>query len=186
MKMKYFGIVIFATTVFVLVGCGPKEPVIAVTTVAQNENSADVQKVQSDVSYLLKAVYASDVDTVLGYTHPKIIALMGGAVQATNILKQSLLQFQTSGMQLESLTFPSEPVFLKSVLHQFALVPTKNIIVIRGQRIESLNYQFGVKEAGVTNWTYIEGSRVNSTNVNKFFPDFPSNYQFPDTYRKKL
>jgi hypothetical protein len=111
---------------------------------------------------------------------------MGGASKATNILKNTFQQFQSKGMKLESHTFPKEPIFLKSDRHAFAIVPTKSIIVAQGQRLESLNYQFGIKQSGQTNWTYIEGSRINSTNVVELFPDFPKNFVFPTFYRKKL
>ena len=111
---------------------------------------------------------------------------MGGPSKATNVLKNAFQQFQSKGMKLESHTFPKEPVFLKSGRHDFTIVPTKSIIVAQGQRVESLNYQFGIKHSRHTNWTYIEGSRIISTNVVELFPDFPKTFVFPTFYRKKL
>ena len=52
--------------------------------------------------------------------------------------------------------------------------------------VESLNYQFGIRAIGTSKWTYIEGSRINKQNVRTLFSDFPSDYEFPEFYRKKL
>ena len=149
-------------------------------------SSNDVRIVQSDCARLANAVYSGDVETVLAFTHPTVIERMGGASQATNVLKSTFQQFKSKGMKLDSQMFPTEPIFLKSDRHNFAIVPTKSIVVAQGQRLESLNYQFGIRDSGHTNWTYIEGSRINSTNVVQLFPDFPKNFAFPTFYRKKL
>jgi hypothetical protein len=186
LSKKGFGFLFCIIGVIVVAGCNQKGSDNIPSPSVTNGNSNDVQIVQSDVSRLLNAVYVGDADTVLRFTHSKIIKLMGGEAQAKVTLKDQLQQFQTLGMKLESRTFPNDPTFLKTDLHLFAIVPTKTIIEVRGQRLESLNYQFGVREAGATNWTYIEGSRINSTNVNRFFSDFPSGFKFPDFYRIKL
>jgi hypothetical protein len=78
------------------------------------------------------------------------------------------------------------PTFTNNAAHYFAVVPTKLVLTVKGQRLESLNYQFGVRDVAQTNWTYIEGSRITAENVRTFFPDFPSGFEFPKVYRKKL
>ncbi len=185
-KLSCFRFLLFGIGAIIVSGCARKKSEAVSVAVVVQGNSNDVQVVQSDVSRLLKAVYASDVDTVLDLTHTKTIEIMGGKAQAQTALKDALQQIQMAGMKLESFDFPKDPTYLRSDVRQFAIVPTKSLIVAHGQRIESLNYQFGVKEAGASNWTYIEGSRINSSNANNIFPDFPVNFQFPDFYRKKL
>ena len=143
--------------------------------------------VQTDVRTNLNAVYKGDVETVLGYTHPKIIEMMGGRTQAKTVLKHTLSRILATGIAVESLAFPEDPTFLKTETNHFVFVPTKSIVIANGQRVESLNYQFGIKAIGTSRWTYIEGSRINKLNVRTMFPDFPSDYdEFPEFYRKKL
>jgi|ERR1035437_3836539 hypothetical protein len=152
----------------------------------QNGPATPIDLVQADVRRTLNAVYGGDIDTVLNFTHPDIIQQMGGASQAKTVLQKTLDQIQTAGMKVESLAFPETPTFTNSAAHEFVVVPTKLVIAVKGQRLESLNYQFGVREVSQTNWTYIEGSRITAENVRKFFPDFPSGFGFPKVYRKKL
>jgi hypothetical protein len=148
--------------------------------------TGDGKVVQDDVRRMLNALYANDIDTVLALTHPKVIKSLGGLPVAKATLQPELARMQSSKMSLESLTFPKAPNFIATAEREYAVVPTLSIVKSKGERAESLNFQFGIKEKTATNWTYIEGSRVNPQLLGGFFPDFPSNYNFPQFYRKKL
>jgi len=145
-----------------------------------------VTSVQTDVLTNIKAVYAADIETVVGYTHSKVIELMGGEEKMKVALQQALGQIKSKGMKIETLHFPADPTFLTGTANEFVIVPTKMIISAGGQRVESLNYQFGVRANGEKSWKYIEGSRINRENVGTLFPDFPTDYKFPPVYRKLL
>ena len=148
--------------------------------------SAEQKRVQQDVKAIIKAVYSGNVGTVLQYTHPKIIKMMGGAKAARASVAKSLKKVGSVGLRLESLSFPSAPVFLRGTRQRFVIVPTYSVFSVKGQRVESLNYQFGVLEKGAKRWKYVEGSRVNKRNIARLFPEFPRNYTFPRVFRKKL
>jgi hypothetical protein len=153
---------------------------------AADDPPTDNDRVQADARKMVIAVYQADIDTVIDYTHPKIIDMMGGMSQARSTLETAFSQFRSLNMKLESLSFPDAPTFLRTDVNDFVIVPTLSTIVANGQRVESLNYQFGNRKKGTTDWKYIEGSRINKENVRSFFPDFPADYEFPPFYRKKL
>ena len=152
------------------------------------DHRSEAETVQEDVRKMNGAVYQADVSTVLDYTHPKIIDMLGGRSQAESALKAAFSQIQVQDMKLESLTFPAAPDFLQTGGTRFVIVPTKTILSISGQQVESLNYQFGVQvqENGTAKWKFIDGSRINKENVRSLFTDFPSDYQFPETDQKLL
>jgi hypothetical protein len=167
-----------------MIGCRQKQSASLVSATAFQTNSNDVQQIQSDVKRLLNALYAGDMDSILKATPPEVITLMGGEVKTRQMLKAAVQGMQASGAKLESVTFPESPTFLKTDLHQFAVVPTKNIIIFNESRFESLHFQIGIKNTGATNWTFIDGEQAS--NVNKIFPDFPANFQFPPISTKKI
>ena len=146
----------------------------------------DGELVQRDVCTILAAVYDADIDLVFEYTHPRVIELLGGQENAKVEFSALLSKLKSSGMKLESLTFPTSPTFLNSETNEFVIVPTLSIIAVGETRVESLNYQVGHREIGTSKWTYIEGSRINQQNVKEFFLDFPLDFKFPKFYRKKL
>ena len=146
----------------------------------------DASRVQEDVRTLIRALYNGDVDTVVRYTHPTVIAMQGGPSAARKLLQDVLVKLKDGGMRVESLTFPKPTEFLEGGGRRFAVVPTLSIISANGQQIESLNFQLGILEPGATDWTYVEGSRVTKQNVQVLFPGFPATYEFPPLYRKRL
>jgi hypothetical protein len=148
--------------------------------------ASEAARVQDDVRALANAAYEGDVDTTLRYTHPAILEGMGGEAQVRSALEQNARAVAERGMKLATLTFPEPPKFIDGTECRFAIVPTLSVIQAGEQRIESLNFQLGVLEKGVSAWTYVEGSRINKDNVRILFPDFPADYTFPSTYRKKL
>ena len=154
--------------------------------VLSEESKLRLEPVQRDVQELSEAMYRGDLDTILGFTHPKIIKMLGGREAVRSVIEQGLKPILASGMTLEAFSFPSPPKYVEGKERRFAIIPTLSIMAVKGQRIESLNYQFGVLEPGAAGWTYLEGSRINQENVRAFFPDFPADYSFPDFYRKPL
>ena len=126
------------------------------------------------------------MDTVLRFTHPKIIELQGGLPATRSAVQQAVLMLKSINMQLESLSFPKKPEFLEGGGRRFAIVPTLTIVSSNGQRVESLNFQLGVLEPKASQWVYVEGSRINRENVQILFPGFPTAYEFPSFYRRKL
>jgi hypothetical protein len=140
--------------------------------------------VQEDVRQNYKALYGNDLDTVLKFTHSKVIELLGGQAKAREALAVGLKS--VSAIKLDELTFPERPIFLKGTENEFVIVPTKSQLRASGRKVESFNFLFGARKIGDKDWAYIEGSRLNPTSVLQFFPDFPKGYTFPKTSRKLI
>ena len=157
-------------------------------TIEAAETKADprVARVQKDVQELIRGLYHGDIESILSFTHPAIIEMMGGSEAARATVAEMVQPISRLGMKIESFSFPRAPVFLQGGGRSFVIVPTLMVIAAQGQRVESFNFQLGILEPGSDHWTYVEGSRINKENVQQLFPGFPSNYEFPEFYRKKL
>ena len=144
------------------------------------------EQVQDDVRKLMTALYTGDVDTVVAHTHPAVLVKLGGTARVHDAIADVCKRMKEHGAKLESLTFPRAPEFLQADDRWFAIVPTLSVTVADGQRMESTSFQFGVIEPGAEHWTYIDGSRVESTDVPRLFVGFPLSYRFPPVTRRKL
>jgi hypothetical protein len=156
------------------------------SSAAQTCEPAASSRAQQDVRAIYQALYGGDADTLLRFTHPTIVELQGGPAAARQTIDNVIASIQKGKMSVESLTFPSPPTCLRAGGRGFIVVPTMSVLSIAGQRVESLNYQFGVAGDGESSWTYIEGSRVNADTVQILFPGFPKGYKFPPIYRKRI
>lgn len=145
----------------------------------------EAETVQQDVVRMNRALYSGDAKTLIRYTNPKLIEMLGGHAQAEQALKQGAMQL-VGRMSVESLDFPTPPTFFESAESRFVFVPTLSVVSVQGQRVESLNFQLGARSKTGEQWTYVEGSRITHENVRTFFPDFPEGVEFPKFHRKRL
>jgi len=148
--------------------------------------SDETKVVQADIRKLSTAVYKADIDTVLKYTHPKIKKILGGEAKAKKTLDSQLKKFKSLGMKQVLFKFPAPPRFVDTSENHYVVIPTYTVMEVKGQRVESLNFQFGVKPIKGSAWTYIEGSRLNKKTLPALFPDFPDDFELPKFWRKKL
>lgn len=167
--------------VALLMACRP--PVPQVVGVPE----ADWTPAQIAVRELLFAMHNGDVDTVLKHTHPVAVAQLGGIEEARAALARAAEQSQSAGMRVERFTFPAPQDVFPAGDSEFAFVPTLTVLVAaNGRRVESLNFQMGVRAKGTSRWGFVEGSRLTDGNVRELFPDFPRGKEFPPTYRRVL
>ena len=150
------------------------------------ELSAEARAVQEDVRKISSAVYKSDIDTTISFTHPGILELLGGEAKARETIAAAFAQFRTTGIKVESLDFPQAPDFVPGVTDDYVIVPTKTIMSANGQRVLSMNFQFGIRPKSGSKWTYMEGSRVTTEVLEALFPDFPVDYTFPAVSRERI
>jgi hypothetical protein len=150
------------------------------------DTAACIQGAESDVRGLVAAVYSQDIDTILSLTHPVVTEFMGGEEGARKVLAGVLAHMQSVGISLESIRFPQQPLFISGQYNEYVIVTTESIMVGQGKTLRSVNFQFGARPRGSTRWTYIEGSRVSKELLQKFFPDFPTDFAFPRVSREVI
>jgi hypothetical protein len=143
-------------------------------------------QVQADVQSVLRAADQGDVETTLRFTHPKVVQVLGGPDTARQVLQRLLASARESGLHREAVSFPSPPTCISAGARRFVIVPTLTVFSTKTGRIESLNYQLGVKEPEQSGWTYLDGRRANARTVHQFFPEFPRGFSFPSAYRKPI
>ncbi len=140
------------------------------------------QNVQRDATAVLKAFHFADLDTVMRYTHPKIISMLGGPKPARETMAKALKSLKSQGMKLKSLSIPHAPRFLRGGKRRFVFVPTLSVFSFDGKKIESLNYLLGILDDGAKQWKYLDGAKLNSRKVRALFPGFPRGVTFPKRY----
>ncbi len=146
----------------------------------------EVETVQSDVRRIVNAAFEGDIDVMLGYTHPAIINAMGGRIAARRTIDGVIQSVQALNMTLESLSFPAYPIFVLGEDFRYVIVPTMSLISVNEGQLESVNFQFGVQSQKTGAWVYFEGSQLSDEILASLFPDFPTDFVFPETYQKKL
>jgi hypothetical protein len=141
--------------------------------------------VKADVGKIQQAFNDGDVETVLAFTHPRLIEEFGGRERVRAELKTAMDDLRGK-LSFESLTFPAEPTFATGSTNQFALVPMRTVISVSGRRVEGLSFQLGVRRIGQTEWKYVDGSKLDLPKLRKLFPDFPNDVPLPEVRHRPI
>ncbi|PQO41659.1 hypothetical protein C5Y97_02745 [Blastopirellula marina] len=140
----------------------------------------NTQQVQQDVRRAMVATFEGDVDTLLDLTHEKVLEVVDDPEVAREALRRVLASFQEYNTSMDELEFTAEPYFLESEKSHFVVVPTRMVMTINEKKVEAIGYEFGQKKKTESKWRYIAGKKVNPQTVGELFPDFPSDFQFPE------
>ncbi len=164
-----------------------KAPVEKSPADKEPSGSDQIEKAQALAREYLTAFYKHDLETVVRMTNSKLIDSWGGPNKARQVMLVPVQRVLAEGTEVIDLRFPEDPVFTKSEVHEFVLVPTKLWLINRAaHRTELIDYVFGARPAAGGDWTFIEGSRINRANVGKYFRDFPADVPFPSRKLKRI
>jgi hypothetical protein len=147
---------------------------------------AEVAAVQQDVRRLNDAFYTGDFESVVRMRNASVIEKSGGPEVAVEKMRELLALSTRRGVKVESFEMIARPIFLKSTIREYVLVPTKKILSSGDDRIEHVNFEFGAREIGNPTWTYVDGAQLTSANINTLFPDFPADRRLLEVSSKKL
>ncbi|MCP5145212.1 MAG: hypothetical protein H6978_10410 [Gammaproteobacteria bacterium] len=151
------------------------------TSATGTASANDSEAVQNDVRSAVSALYQGDVDTIMRYSYPPVIAAMGGEDAARAMLEAVAGKGQY--MALLALDFPAEPQFLQGNGRDFVVVPVHVVYRRSNKRGEHYGFQFGIRPAGGARWTYIDGTKITPGVREAMFADLPADYSLPPTSR---
>ncbi len=164
-----------------LLGACARSPALQAPEAAGDEST----RVQADARRVYTALYGGDADTVVALTHARGIEVAGGESEVRSAVGKIGAMAAAGELAVESIEFPSAPEFFAGAENEFVFVPTRSVLRVRGQRMESLNFLVGARRKGEPTWTYLDGAHLDAANIGEFFPDFPKDKAFPVRERKK-
>lgn len=163
--------------------CGPTAELQPPAPEASTPQTTEAERVKAGVRANYAALYAGDVDAVLELTHPRVLEVMGGRANARRVLEPTFEQMRSLGLRLQTLHFPEEPEFLDGEENEFVVVTTDVVVRSGSREVESRNFLLGARARGASDWTYVEGSRLDGDNLELLFPDFPAGHELPSVRR---
>jgi len=153
------------------------------TPAAHADDRALGEQLQADVRTLLEANYGTDPEPVLRLTHPAVIEELGGSDKARAAFRQAMGTVKRVGLKIDKFEFPAPPTFVEGERRRFAIIPTRLVVSVGDQHLDSRNFQVGVYDPIGKKWTYVEGSKFDAKLRSRYFSDFPKDYEFPATTR---
>ncbi len=133
-----------------------------------------------------QALKARDVEGILKYTHPKLIAAMGGDQAAQQAIAALLSSLEVQGFTISSITV-GEPEPVKPVGEVLtALVPQTAVMEYQNKIITVDSYLLGVSEDDGANWVFIDLSNLPPPQFAALFPDLAQGVELPPAQQPKV
>ncbi|TXG37192.1 hypothetical protein [Seonamhaeicola maritimus] len=147
----------------------------AQTTEASKEGALRDAKTTSE------ATLKMDFETVLKYTYPPVLGLMGGKEKAIELLTTTFDTMKEQGFVFEKadVVAVSDVVFEQDQYRCY--VEGYNQMTMSGMRIKSKSYLLGIYNAENKIWNFIEAKQLkNPALKDMVLPDFITALEIPD------
>lgn len=127
-----------------------------------------------------KAHLAYDYDGIVKYTHPRVLALMGGKEAMVGLLKRGTAQLRAQGVELADATIgtPDEPRKIGAWLT--CLVPQHLVMKASGSHILHDSVLLGISEDEGKNWVFLDLGPVSEARFAQLFPELQGKISLPE------
>jgi hypothetical protein len=125
------------------------------------------------------SVSKGDYKTLLKYTHPKIIKMMGGNEKASATLKQTMTQLKQQGFQFDKITIGKVVQTIKSQKDIQSIVPQILDLKFGTKTIHSNSYLFSISYDDGKNWYFLDTGTTQEAELRKMFPEISTKLVIP-------
>ena len=125
-----------------------------------------------DAKKTAKATLASDFKTVLDYTYPPILKIMGGKEKALALITSSMKNIEKDGFKFEKADVISASEVVKEQNQYRCYIKNKYVMTINNQKITSEAYLLGIYNDVDKVWNFIEAKELANPSISQILPDF--------------
>ena len=133
------------------------------------------------------ATVAGDFSTVLDYTLPTVLDMMGGKEAAVKTVNEAMAGMKNQGMAItksevkEMIGFAQEDGQYRCVIKNYVVLDAPSYAV------NSTSYIFGVYDSDASQWYFVEGAQLkNDALAQMVIPGFKTSLTIPDDIRETV
>jgi hypothetical protein len=151
--------------------------VLLFTSLTFGQGNPDVRE-QADL--LAKALLKDDYVTVLRFTYPKIVEMVGGSERMINLIKQGKDQMAQQGVGFDTVEIgePSKIVTAGEEIH--CLISQTIFLKVPKGRMKTESYLLAVSKDQGNHWFFIDAVNLTLDNVKSIVPNYNSDLKIPE------
>ena len=119
---------------------------------------------------MAQAFIKGDYLTLAKYTHPKVVAMMGGKEKMVAIVKNGMTQMKNQGVTFKEATVGAPGKIISTGTALYAVVPQRFVIQANGQSISSSTSLLACSTDKGKSWTFTDAGKMTDEQVKKLFP----------------
>jgi len=132
------------------------------------------------------ALVGGDLDKFVGWTHPKLVQMMGGRERLVEMLKSGQKEMARQGIQLLSATIQADAELAQGGDEWFAIVPYDLEMSVPAGRALVKTWLLGISADQGKTWTFIDGGKLSAAAIKQYFPNFPAKLALPARQQPQL
>jgi hypothetical protein len=140
------------------------------TTTCFGQVDSNVIKEQAELT--AKALLNDDYETVIRFTYPKVIELVGGRDKMISLIKKGKIEMGQQGISFDKVTIgnPSKTVIAGDEIH--CLVPQTVYMKVPKGKMKSETHLIAVSQDNGANWFFIDTVKLNKDNIKIVLPNY--------------
>ncbi|MBD1394441.1 hypothetical protein [Mucilaginibacter glaciei] len=135
---------------------------------------------KKQANIVVNAIMASDYNTVVNYTYPKVIEMSGGKQKLVQLLTAGMNQMKAGGMSIKSAAVGEPGKFYKAGSEIHCLVPQSIRVATATSSIVGNSNLLAVSRDGGKNWTFLDLNKNTIQAIPKIFPNFNKDLKIPE------
>ena len=146
---------------------------------ADKSPEATPEAIRKTAQACADALQKGDYEAFVEYTHPKIIAMVGGKKKMMDMIKSGMDELNKAGMTIISykIEAPAEAISVGDDLA--AIVPTSLEMKSKTDKITQRSYLLAVSSDNGKHWTFVDGAGLDDEKVKVIIPNPPKELKLP-------
>jgi hypothetical protein len=133
-----------------------------------------------DAKLAAQGSMSADYESIIKYSLPEIIELMGGKEAAKTSISAMYKSMNEQGLVFEKAEILEVSDIVQEQGQSRCTVKSYNEMTMTGQRLKSTSYLLGIYNEDDEHWTFIEAKQLQTPQlVNQILPDFETSLDLP-------
>lgn len=139
----------------------------------------DSRVIKEQAELTANALLNDDYETVIKFTYPKVIEMVGGRDKMISLIKNGKTEMKQQGITFNKVIIgrPSKTVIAGNEIH--CLIPQTIYMKVPKGKMKSETYLIGVSRDKGVNWYFIDAANLNNDNVKRVLPNYNFDLTLP-------
>ncbi|MES2378074.1 MAG: hypothetical protein V4553_15910 [Bacteroidota bacterium] len=153
--------------------------ILVFLTLSINVNAQYAMKIKHDAEEIAKAVVSNDFKTVVKYTHPIVIRMVGGPDKMIALMNKGLETMKAQGAAITGSEIGEPGKILNTKTALYSVVPQKVTMTSNGTKFYSTSSLLAISSNNGASWYFVDAGNITDAQIKQIFPEIYGKLTIP-------
>ena len=140
----------------------------------------DSNRLRRQATEMAESFIKADFATVVNYTYPKVVEMMGGKNKMVGFLKENIEKMKIDGYVFKTLDVGLTSQFLNAGSEIHTIVLQRIVMTVPGGTLTTNSYLLGISGNGGKDWSFIDTAPLHEkSRLISLFPNYNQDLKIP-------